>query len=147
MKRILSTLLALAVLAALLVITTTFAHALSPCSLATLNGNYAVNVPGFISPGQSVRGAEVPLAAVGVYTFDGFGNWSNNYTLAINGEISAGRISSGTYTVNSNCTGSITSTAGDFIPNFNIVIIGGGTEIFGIETTPGFTGTLVAKRQ
>jgi hypothetical protein len=31
--------------------------------------------------------------------------------------------------------------------NFNIVVVGGGTEIFGIVTTPTFTTTFVAKKE
>lgn len=150
MKRLLSV---LAVLAALSILTTTskhgfpVAHAQSGCSVATITGSYAVSAPGFASPGRSPNGNEVPLDAVGVMTFDGAGAVSTTYTLAENGVIVPGRTSSGSYTVSSDCTGSITFTAGDFTPNFNIVIIGGGTEFFGIETTPGFTGTMDGKKQ
>jgi hypothetical protein len=153
MKRILSALLTLGVLAALLVLTTVskhavpVAHAQGGCGVGTLTGTYAVSAPGFIFPGNGIKGAEVPLAAVGTFTFDGAGNWSAAYTLAINGEIIPGVIASGTYTVDSDCTGTMTFVAGGHTPNFNMVIIGGGTEIFGIETTPGFTGTVDAKKQ
>jgi hypothetical protein len=153
MKRTLSVLVSLAILAALLLLTTIskqgvpVVYAQSGCTVATLTGPYAVSAPGFISPGASIKGAQVPLAAVGVFVFDGTGNWSTTYTLAINGEIIPGVIASGTYSVNSDCTGAITYTAGGHTPNFNMVIIGGGKEIFGIETTPGFTGTFDAKKQ
>lgn len=153
MKRILSALLTLCVLAALLVLTTIskhvvpVAHAQGGCGVATLTGTYAVSAPGFIFPGNGIKGAEVPLAAVGTFTFNGAGNSSAAYTLVINGEILGSKNASGTYTVSSDCTGSITFTSGDFTPNFNIVIIGGGTEFFAIATTPGFTSTLDAKKQ
>lgn len=152
MKRTFSALLALAVAATLVVLMTTskskhgvpVVYAQSGCSVATLTGNYAFSNPGFTTPNKSISGSEDPFAAVGVLTFDGAGNISTNFTLAFKGAISPGQTGSGTYTVNSDCTGSISLPT---VVNFNMVIIGGGTEIFGIETTPSFTGTLDAKKQ
>ena len=119
-------------------------HAQSGCSVATLSGSYGINNPGFVSPGHSNKGAEVPFAAVGVLTFDGAGNVSSTFTLSVKGGISTGNTASGTYTVNSDCTGSAIVQGA---PNSNFVILGGGAEVFGIETTPGFTGSYDAKRQ
>jgi hypothetical protein len=150
MKRIIGVSLALAVSAALLVLPPIskhagpVVHAQSGCSVATLAGTYGFNNPGFVTADHSVKGAEVPFAAVGVLTLDGAGNVSGTYTLAIKGEISSGNTVSGTYTVNSDCTGSTTVQGA---PNSNFVILGGGTEIFGIETTPSFTGSFDAKKQ
>jgi hypothetical protein len=150
MKRIIGISLTLTVAAALLTLfpnskrIVPVARAQSGCSVATLSGNYGFNNPGFIAPGHSNKGAEVPFAAVGVITLDGAGNTSGTYTLAVKGGISSGNTFSGTYTVNSDCTGSTTVQGA---PNSNFVILGGGAEIFGIETSPGFTGTLDAKRE
>jgi hypothetical protein len=87
-----------------------------------------------------------PIAAVGVLRFDGAGLASLSFTLAFNGGISTGS-DTGTYTVNSDCTGSISFTAGDAPINFNMVISGGGTEVFAIVTSSGNTQTLDAKKQ
>ena len=153
MKRTSTVLLVMAAVAALVVWAPTMkhgsavpvVHAQSGCSNATLTGNYGFNNPGFTTPNRSVKGAEVPFAAVGVLAFDGAGNIATTFTLAIRGGISTGLTSSGTYAVNSDCTGSISLT--DIGVNFNTVIIGGGTEVFGIETPPSFTGTFDAKKQ
>jgi hypothetical protein len=153
MKRTSTVLLVMAAVAALVVWAPTMkhgsavpvVHAQSGCSNATLTGNYGFNNPGFTTPDHSVKGAEVPFAAVGVLAFDGAGNVSTTFTFAIRGGIFPGQTSSGTYAVNSDCTGSISLT--DIGVNFNTVIIAGGTEVFGIETTPSFTGTFDAKKQ
>ncbi len=157
MKRIVSALLALAVLAALVIVTATSKHgvravyAQGGCSVATLTGNYAVSITGFTTPtSKDVEGHEDPIAAVGVFAFDGAGNFSTSFTLALNGDISTGNTASGTYTVNSDCTGSITWTTGPFAGvTFNMAVIGGGPEIFGIDTdtTAGITATFDAKKQ
>jgi|SRR5215471_18791937 len=154
MSRIFSALLASAVLVALVTVTTTSKHgvravyARSGCTDATLTGNYAFSQPGFTTPNKSVKGNEDPAAAVGVFAFDGAGNISSSYTVAFKGVISAGQTGSGTYTVNSDCTGSISFTAGDAAGfTLNTVIVGGGIEIFGIATTPSYTVTVDAKKQ
>lgn len=154
MKRILRAFLALAVSATLVFVVTSWKHGVMPvhaqggCSVATLTGTYAFKDPGFVAPGHSVTGAEVPFAAMGVEAFDGAGNVSASYTLVINGAISTGLTGSGTYTVNSDCTGSVSFTTGDAAGlTFNIAIIGGGTEAFGIHTSSGITGALDAKKQ
>jgi hypothetical protein len=154
MKRIVSGFLALAVSATLVFVVTNWKHGVTPvhaqggCSIATLTSAYAFRDPAFVAPGHAVNGAEVPAAAVGVFSFDGLGGVSASYTLVINGVISTGQTGSGTYTVNSDCTGSVSFTTGDAAGlTFNIIIIGGGTEIFGIHTSPGITGAFDAKKQ
>jgi hypothetical protein len=47
--------------------------------------------------------------------------------------------------VNSDCTGTATDTTAGI--NFNIVTVGGGTEVFGIQTGGAFTDTFDAKKQ
>jgi hypothetical protein len=55
---------------------------------------------------------------------------------------------SGTYTVNSDCTGIATITSGDGVGiTVNFVLIGGGTEVLGINMTPFVVGTLDLKKQ
>lgn len=150
MKRILSAFLALAVSTTLVFVATSWKHSVTAvyaqggCSDATLTGNYAAIVTG-AAPGHSVKGQNnVPNAAVGMVTFDGAGNFSDTYTIVFNG---AARTASdtGTYTVNSDCTGTFTDATIDV--HYNIVTVGGGAELFGIETDAGFTDTLDAKKQ
>jgi hypothetical protein len=155
MKRILSTLLALAVSATLVVVATTWkssvpaVHAQGGCSVATLNGNYGFKNTGFTTPSHSVTGTEIPVAVLGLDMFDGAGNISvTNGTLAVKGKIFTGGTTSGTYTVNPDCTGSITYTAGVAAGETqNMVIVNGGTEIFGIDAVPSTTVTFEAKKE
>ena len=81
---------------------------------------------------------------VALTTFDGAGNFSATYT-----DVSPGRPGgysapvrgtiTGTYTVNSDCTGSMSSPS--FGLTWDLVIIGGGTEVLGIATTPFIVAT------
>jgi len=153
--RIRSALLALAVLAALAIVTATSKHTLGRvyaqggCSLATLTGNYAFSQPGF-TPRNS-KGIPLPIAVVGVSTFDGAGNVSATFTDMSPGKptyIPTQGTGSGTYTVNSDCTGSVSFTSGDAAgQTLNLVIIGGGTEAFGVNTTPFVIATSDFKKQ
>lgn len=121
-------------------------HAQGGCSDATLTGNY-----GFIDSGFDARnktGNEVPASAVGVLGFDGAGNASISYTVAINGTLTSNVTGSGTYTLGSDCTGSLSFTTGGAAGvSFNIVTVNGGTEVLGIFTVTGATQTLDAKKQ
>ena len=153
MKRIISISLALAVSAALLVLLPSskqglpVVHAQSGCSDATLTGNYPFVYTGNGAPGHSVRGQNIsPGAVVGVLAFDGAGNATASYTAVFNGSASTTSVpDTATYSVNSDCTGTLTdSTIGI---HFNIVSAGGGSEIFGIQTDPGNTDTFDAKKQ
>jgi hypothetical protein len=101
-KRIFSLLFVLAV------VVTTTSTVYAQCSNATLTGSYAFNHHGF-GTRNSKTGNEVPFANVGVVTFDGAGNLSLTTTLVFNG--SGGEFFgpvTGTYTVNSDCTGTVT---------------------------------------
>ena len=142
MKRILSVLFALAV------VVTTTSTVYAQCSNATLTGNYAFIYSGSNAPGHSVTGKNTfGNAAVGVLTFDGAGNLSSiTYTVVFNGNASSTTVpDTGTYTVNSDCTGSLTDTTIDV--HFNIATVGGGAEFFAIQTDEGNTDTFDAKKQ
>ncbi len=116
------------------------------CTNASLAGNYGLNFSGFTS--KNLRGNEVPWVLVGVVTFDGAGNVSISYSGAINGSVFTNQTGSGTYAANSDCTGSLSFTAGDAAGNnANLVIIGGGTEVFGVMTDSGSSATFNLKKQ
>jgi len=77
------------------------AHAWNhPCSLAGAAGNWSLTDQGtLVGVG--------PRTAVGVFTLDGAGNATNGVaTSSLNGSV-ADETFSGTYTVNSNCTGTL----------------------------------------
>ncbi len=124
-------------------------HAQSGCGDATLTGNYGFSDSGFFaSKSRNGAGNEVPLSAVGMFTFDGAGNASVSYTIAANGTINTNASGSGTYTISSACTGLISFTAGDAAGvAYNIVVVNGATEVLGIPTVAGTTQTLDAKKQ
>jgi hypothetical protein len=148
MKRNLSVSFALAVAATLVVLIANPAYA-ATCNNATLTGSYGViTALGLNTPGQVNAflplGPDIPSAVVGVVTFDGTGSFTDIHTLVVNGVIFPGLSRPGTYTVNSDCTGSMSNDHGI---NFNIVVVSGGTEIFGIVTNPSFTATFDAKKQ
>jgi hypothetical protein len=152
MKRIVSVLSASILLAALVIVAATSKHGLravyaqSGCSVATLSGSYAVSQSGFTP--KKLNGNQLPVADAGVFTFDGAGTFSLSYSEVFNGVLTSGLTSAGTYTVNSDCSGSISVTTGSAAgATVNIAISGGGTEWFGLNTTPSVTATLDAKKQ
>ncbi len=145
MKRIAYALLTL--VAAIEVVVLPGVHTVhAQCTNATLTGNYGLNFSGFTS--KNLRGNEVPWVVIGVVTFDGAGNVSMTYSGAINGSVFTNQTGSGTYTVNSDCTGSLSLTAGDAAgTDADLVIISGGTEVFGVITDTGSSATFDLKKQ
>jgi hypothetical protein len=151
MKRILSALIALAAAAALVVLPTmskpnvTAAHAQSGCSNATLIGNYGFSFGGF----QIQHGTQrsVPFYGAGLGTFDGRGDVSATFNFGVNGIITTNQPYTATYTVNSDCTGSVTATPGSGGDNFAFVIVGGGQEVLAVDISTGETLTADFKRQ
>jgi hypothetical protein len=141
-KRIFSLLFVLAV------VVTTTSTVYAQCSNATLTGSYGFKQDGFgiIHNSKAKLGNMIPFATVGVVTFDGAGNASFTLTQVFNSE--GGEFFEaipGTYTVNSDCTG--TATIEDFGLHFYIVTVGGGAEFFGIQTEIGTTNTVHGKKQ
>lgn len=123
-------------------------HAQSGCNDGTLTGNYGIVWSGFATPSNSTTGNEVPWAGAGVMKYDGAGNFSASWTNALNGRILTGLTAGGTYTVNSNCTGSLSFTTGDVTDvTANVVIVSGGAEALAIDTTAGSTVVFDLKKQ
>src|SRR5438309_9382751 len=137
MKRILSVFLVLGFSAALVVVATnwkhsvTAVHAQGGCSNATLTGNYAFIYSGAFSP--SGRGKNTfGDAAVGVLTLDGAGNLSLTYTDVSNGQVIRTSVpDTGNYTLNSDCTGSLTYAIIDL--HSNLSSVGCGVEVLGLQ--------------
>jgi hypothetical protein len=125
-------------------------HAATPsCSLGTLKDSYGYTVTGTV-PGIG------DIAAVGILTSDGAGRVSGADTISASIGVIEQRTFRGTYTVDADCTGSLTL---QFVaPTFaglataDIVIVNRGAKIRGIQTTPtpptpaGVVLTLVAEQ-
>ena len=93
------------------------------CSAARAAGTYGVSDSG------TVVGIG-PRAAVALLTLDAAGNIKGKVTASLNGSVTNGTLS-GTFTVNPDCTGLLTSTDGG--DNFGFVIVGGGAEILATD--------------
>ena len=150
MKRTLPVLFAVAALAALLVFAPTgkksvpllpVVHAQdgnSGCSLASLNGRYAIEgqgtvvaqLPGFPAP-------PAPQSEVAIATLNGAGSFSGSATLNVGGLVLNSVPFTGNYTVNSDCTGTATVNTSLGLTLHNaIVVIGGGQRFIETETDP-----------
>src|SRR5437764_1248832 len=94
-----------------------------PCALqnSVLNGVYMVRNIGTVA---AVNGNPIAfaIAFVGLATFDGQGSWQITFTGSFNGNIFRGFSSAGTYTVNRDCTGSLTFGTGPSTGHFDLVI-------------------------
>jgi hypothetical protein len=110
------------------------------CSNATLQGGF-----GYTSTGNLLASIPMlpppfagPFAEAGRQTFDGKGNTDGSATLSANGNIQAVTIT-GTYTVNSDCTGTMTLKVSPLglVANLNFVIDDDGAELRAIVTDSG----------
>lgn len=111
------------------------------CSRRTLNGSY----------GDTISGTIVglgPIAAIGVTNFDGHGHFTGTDTVNINGSGGISESSTGTYTVNSDCTGTTVQTFPDGrVVSTSFVIVKNGTEFLFLNTAPGLVITGSSKKQ
>jgi hypothetical protein len=117
----------------LIVFASTFAFCAAPdaqarqCSNASLKGAY-----GFLDA-HVLLPAGTPFTAIGRWKFDGKGNFTNTLTVNDNGTVTHQR-DSGSYTVNDDCTGTISIMGGQ--GNVEIVIVNGGNEFYELVTNP-----------
>jgi hypothetical protein len=137
MKRIVASTLALLVVVALI----PAAHAAERCTTASLKGNYGFTASGFFPNGAG----DAPIAASGVVTLDGEGTATATITASFDGSVQTFPYT-GTYSVNPDCTGSITATPGSGLASFSIVVVRGGAEILGIDIDPGNTWMIDFKK-
>jgi len=106
------------------------------CSNATLNGTYG---------GHAWDFGKFPGVLMGIFTFDGAGNWTDKFSSSSNGHISRWAKNTGTYTVNSDCTGSFKEAHGAY--HWDFAIVANGTKIYAMETDKGSTNTGVMEKQ
>jgi len=97
------------------------------CSNRTLLGDYGALIEG------TILGPNLPLRTLAMFHFDGEGNMTSVDHVVLNGvpPDQEWRPGSGTYTVNSDCTGSAAITAEPPIP-LHFVIVNHGKEIRGV---------------
>lgn len=107
----------------------------SVCSNATLSGDYAITISG------SITGVG-PVSVAGLVTFDGSGNIPSNLGhVVINGVQPPvdWLTGTGTYAVNSNCTGKIHLIFDNGLTrDIFIVVARKGRELRGVNAEPGF---------
>ena len=139
MKRIVCSYLTTAVLAALVLLTTT-AYAKTGCSVATLKGDYAVTFSGFM-----VLDTPQPFYGEGLLTFDGAGNLSGPLNFSLNGIPALNQPYTATYAVNPDCTGVANGTNGS--GSLAFVILDDGLEILGTDISAPDTINSVFKKQ
>ena len=110
------------------------------CSNASLKGAY-----GFLDSHTLVP-AGTPFVALGRWSFDGKGNFTNTLTFNDNGTVTHAD-DFGPYTVNADCTGTIFILGGT--GSIEIVLVDGGKEFYGVATNPSslVVTSSVAKKQ
>lgn len=115
------------------------------CTNATLVGPY-----GYLLQGNLLeQGSVVPYADMGSWTADGNGNISGSGTQSFAGTIEQGTSITGTYIVNSDCTGSASLTYGNSIGtfHFNLTILNNGQDMRLMQIDNGFIVSGAAHQQ
>ena len=98
----------------------------SGCTLASLKGSYAVSRQGTLL--TSVLGLPAPAlwGEVAGAVFDGSGSFSGNATVNVGGAVLNSVPFTGTYTVNSDCTGTVTVNANVGVTLHKTIVVTGG---------------------
>ena len=113
-----------------------------PCTAETVSGKYGIQSSGFSDfvpgPNPSRIGDFVPITSVGLYEFLLDGTVSSSETANIGGLVFPFS-GSGTFTVNPDCTGTLTRTIsiGGSAENMQFVIVQDGAKVLLMGTFPG----------
>ena len=117
----------------------------SSCNNATIRGTYASTIRGqvFLPDGSTLV-----LDGLAKQTFDGKGNFTQVDAVAANGNFVPGwRPGSGTYSVNADCTATMTiSIAGQPDLHTQAIVSQSGNKIRGMVIDPGFASTAEGER-
>jgi hypothetical protein len=120
------------------------AHA-GGCSNSTIQGNYAYTIHGqvFLPDGSTLL-----IDGLARTTFDGKGNLTELDAIAANGNMAPGWVpNTGTYSVNPDCTGTITVTNGNQpLVHLQMVVAQSGNTIHAMTIDPGFATTAEGER-
>jgi hypothetical protein len=105
------------------------------CTLATVKGLYMFAQSGY----TTVSGSLVPEGVTGKDIFDGKGKFESLATISIGGDIIPGDAAPGTYTVNPDCTGTVTVQMKPPVPDvhLDIFVAPDGDKLFTIQTDSG----------
>ncbi len=126
--------------AALLSIPTSFAQA-QTCGNTNLNGNYIYQFGGSIK-NPSNANATLSYDEDGKLTFNGAGGISGSSTTSTAGSIALTLAVTGSYTVNPNCSGTVTLTTGAATATLAIQVYDGGANALVSVTSAPTTGQL-----
>ncbi len=120
------------------------AHA-SACTNSTIQGSYAFTIHGtvFLPDGSTLL-----IDGLAKTTFDGKGNITQLDAVAANGNVAPGWASNtGTYSVNPDCTGTVTVTNGSQPPlHLQMIVAQSGNTIHDMVIDPGFATTAEGER-
>ena len=125
---------------------TPIVHADAGCSVGNLHGAYAAHGQGtFLAPVPGFPAPPFPFGEAAIITFDGAGKLFGKTTINAGGLLLTPAFT-GTYTVTSDCTGSL-NIQSDLGPlQEAIVVIGGGQRYVGTETDPAAVAVREAER-
>ena len=113
------------------------------CSAATLEGSFARRDTGFVTAPPTIAG---PLAGVHLLVFSGYGTFTSAGFASLNGNVSEST-GTGTYTVNSDCTGNYTSVSSTGRTGTAFFVIAdNGNEMHILPTNPGGSITCIARK-
>jgi len=115
------------------------------CTNATIKGAYAFTIRGQV---LLPDGSSLLIDGLARTTFDGEGNLTQLDAVATNGGVAPGwRVSTGTYSLRPNCTGTMTVTNGDQPPiHLQLIVSQSGNTIRDMVMDPGFVTTAEAER-
>jgi hypothetical protein len=97
------------------------------CSNASLRGAY-----GFHALALPTVPGGTPRTIIGVFNFDGRGNWTTSLTINNNGAVHQA-VDSGSYAVNADCSGTLLPASGGSVA---IVVVDDGKEFYQMRTDP-----------
>lgn len=111
------------------------ARAQNACSLTSFQGSYGLAVDGFFYDQDGFQGV---YASAGVAVADGAGAITGTDTVNIDGTPTRGRKFTGTYTVNTDCSGNMVlkDSSGALITSMDMVVTNGGKDIVLVDYDP-----------
>ena len=116
-------------------------RAAKECTVATLRGTYLLTAR-LDAPGYAPL-TGVPQVVGGLRTFDGAGNISGPATVNAGGTILQNVRAPGVYTINADCTGTMTNAG---TRHYDLFVAADGSQVVGIRTDPGFVEVLRFKK-